>query len=217
MAGEFLGKTVRRRRKDARPSELTAAALQLFIEKGYAATRLDDIAARAGVVKGTLYLYFDSKEALFNAVVREGLVPALSLSEWKERIADYAGSSPDLLREVILDFWRVVGSGQAGGLLKLVLSEAGNSSDFAHIYHDAVIAQGIDLLRAVIARGMARGEFRAVDTEAVAHIVMAPLLMRMIWEHSLGCGVPGVPTKRYLAEYLELMLSGLRSGCSPNR
>ena len=116
MAGEFLGKTVRRRRKDARPSELTAAALQLFIEKGYAATRLDDIAARAGVVKGTLYLYFDRKEALFNAVVREGLVPALSLSEWKERIADYAGSSPDLLREVILDFWRVVGSGQAGGL-----------------------------------------------------------------------------------------------------
>ena len=80
-----------------------------------------------------------------------------------------------------------------------------------------MIAQGIDLLRAVIARGMARGEFRAVDTEAVAHIVMAPLLMRMIWEHSLGCGVPGVPTKRYLAEYLELMLSGLRSGCSPNR
>ncbi len=71
MAGEFLGKTVRRRRKDARPSELTAAALQLFIEKGYAATRLDDIAARAGVVKGTLYLYFDSKEALFNAVVRD--------------------------------------------------------------------------------------------------------------------------------------------------
>jgi len=215
MACHSSEKPIRRRRKDARPSELTAAALQLFIEKGYAATRLDDVAARAGVAKGTLYLYFDSKEALFNAVVREGLVPALS--EWKERLADYAGSSPDLLREVVLDFWRVVGSGQAGGLLKLVLSEAGNFSDFAHIYHDAVIAQGIDLLRAVVARGMARGEFRAVDTEAVAHIVMAPLLMRVIWEHSFGRGVPSVPTKRYLAEYLDLMLSGLRSGCSPNR
>ncbi len=214
MACHSSAKPIRRRRKDARPSELTAAALRLFVEKGYAATRLDDVAARAGVSKGTLYLYFDSKEALFNAVVREGLVPGLA--EWKERLADYTGSSPDLLREVVLDFWRVVGSGQAGGLLKLVLSEAGNFSDFAHIYHDAVIAQGIDLLREVVVRGMARGEFRALDTEAVAHIVMAPLLMRMIWEHSLGRGVPGVPTKRYLAEYLELMLSGLRSACSPN-
>jgi len=214
MAGDSLEKPVRRRREEARPSELKAAALQLFIEKGYAATRLDDVAARAGVVKGALYLYFDSKEALFSAVVREGLVP--TLPEWKKRLANYAGSSPDLLREVSLDFWRVVESGQVGSLLKLVLSEAGNFSDFAHIYQDAVIAQGIDLLRAVVARGMARGEFRAVDTEAVAHIVMAPLLMRMIWEHSLGRGVPGVPTKRYLAEYLELTLSGLRSGCSPN-
>lgn len=215
MAGHSSEKPVRRRRKDARASALTAAALQLFIEKGYAATRLDNAAARADVVQGTLYLYFDSKEALFNAVVREGLVPALS--ERKERLADYAGSSPDLLRELVLDFRRVVGSGQAGGLLKPVLSEAGNFSDFARIYHDAVIAQGIDLLRAVVARGMARGEFRAVDTEAVAHIVMAPLLMRMTWERSLGRGVPGVPTKPYLAEYLELKLSGLRSGCSPNR
>jgi len=214
MAFHSSEKPMRRRRKDARPSELTAAALQLFVEKGYAATRLDDVAARAGVVKGTLYLYFDSKEALFNAVVREGLVPALA--EWKERLANCAGSSPDLLREVVLDFWRVVGSGQAGGLLKLVLSEAGNFSDVARIYHDGVIAQGIDLLREVIVRGIARGEFRSVNPEVVAHIVMAPLLMRMIWEHSLGCGVPRVPTKRYLAEYLELMLSGLRSGCSPN-
>lgn len=208
-------KPVRRRRKDARPSEVKAVALQLFIEKGYAATRLDDIAARAGVVKGTLYLYFDSKEALFNAVVREGLVPVLS--EWKERLADYAGSSPDLLREVVLDFWEVLGSGQAGGLLKLVLSEGRNFSDFAHVYHDAVIAQGINLLRAVVARGIARGEFRAVETEAVAHIVMAPLLMRVIWEQSLGHSVTGMPTKRYLSKHLELMLSGLRSSCSQNR
>lgn len=96
MAGDSPEKPVRRRREEARPSELKAAALQLFIEKGYAATRLDDVAVRAGVVKGTLYLYFDSKEAPFNAVVREGLVSALS--EWKERLANYAGSSPDLLR-----------------------------------------------------------------------------------------------------------------------
>ena len=69
------------RRKDARPAELTRAALELFVERGYAATRLEDVAKRAGVSKGTLYLYFDSKEELFKAVVREGLVPALERGE----------------------------------------------------------------------------------------------------------------------------------------
>ena len=69
------------RRKEARPAELTAAALELFVERGYATTRLEDVARRAGVSKGTLYLYFDSKEALFKAVVREGLVPALERGE----------------------------------------------------------------------------------------------------------------------------------------
>src|SRR5512145_278407 len=89
----------RRRRKDARPAELTAAALDLFVEKGFAATRLDDVAARAGVSKGTLYLYFDSKEALFKAVVEDGIVPLFAAAE--QQIADYQGGSADLLRHLL--------------------------------------------------------------------------------------------------------------------
>ena len=213
MVSHSLEKPVHRRRKQARPSELTAAALELFVEKGYGTTRLDDVAARAGVSKGTLYLYFDSKEALFNAVIREGLLPGFADEE--KRIANYTGGSPDLLREVVLGFWRRVGTKPIGGLPKLIFAEAENFPEIARFYHDEVIARGLALMREVVARGIARGEFRAVDPDAAAHIVIAPLLMRMIWAHSLCCcGVPGVPTERYLAEYLELMLGGLRNECS---
>ena len=170
-------------------------------------TRLDDVAARAGVAKGTVYLYFDSKEALFNAVVREGLVPALS--EWKERPENYTGHASDLLREVLLSFWRVIGSGEVGGLLKLLLSEAGNFPEIARFYHDEVIARGATLVRKVLAYGIARGEFRTLNPDAAAHIMIAPLLMRTIWERSLACGAPSVPPEPYLAEYFDLMRAGL--------
>ena len=71
----------RKRRKEARPSELLEAALELFVEKGFAATRLEDVASRAGVSKGTLYLYFENKDALFKAVVQEGIIPVIAENE----------------------------------------------------------------------------------------------------------------------------------------
>jgi AcrR family transcriptional regulator len=92
------------RRKDARPQELLAAALDLFVERGYAATRLDDVAARAGVSKGTLYLYFENKEELFKEVVRANLVSALAEAE--DYASNYAGKSRDLLRGFILRWWK---------------------------------------------------------------------------------------------------------------
>src|SRR5262250_1916785 len=90
-------KTERRwsRRKEARPEEITAAALELFVERGFANTRLDDVASRAGVSKGTLYLYFANKVELFKAVVREALVARLV--EFRERIDHFQGSSFELL------------------------------------------------------------------------------------------------------------------------
>lgn len=209
MPDHSLEKPAHCRRKEARPAEIIAAALHLFDEKGYAATRLDDVALRAGVSKGTIYLYFDSKEALFNAVVREGLVAALS--GWEVRLANDAGNSSNLLGELVLDFSRMFGSDQAGAVLKLALSEAGNFPDIAHTYHDCVIVPGIDLLRKIVMRGMSRREFRSVNPEIAAHIILAPLLMRVIWEHSFSCGGSVVPTERYLAEYLDLILEGLQS------
>ena len=96
------------RRKDARPQELLAAALDLFVERGFAATRLDDVAAQAGVSKGTLYLYFANKEELFKAVVRENMLPALG--EGEEAIEKCDGNSADLFRDIMLGWWERIGA-----------------------------------------------------------------------------------------------------------
>jgi AcrR family transcriptional regulator len=130
----------RQRRKEARPAELTAAALELFVEKGFVGTRLDDVAARAGVSKGTLYLYFDSKEALFKAVIREGILPILD--EGAGMVDNFTGSSADLLRGLILEWWKRIGSTSLGGVPKLMISESGNFPELANYYHDTVITRG---------------------------------------------------------------------------
>jgi AcrR family transcriptional regulator len=199
----------RRRRKEARPAELTAAALDLFVDKGYAATRLEDVAARAGVSKGTFYLYFDSKEALFKAVVREGLLPALAVGE--QLVAEFRGNSEELLREVVGGMWRLIGSQRIGGIPKLVFAEAGNFPEIAGFYHEEVIMRGTALIRSVIERGIAQGEFRKADVDAAIHIVIAPILMRMIWRHSLDvCAMADIDDATYLNEYFDIMLRGLR-------
>ncbi|MDX9994727.1 MAG: TetR/AcrR family transcriptional regulator [Rhodocyclaceae bacterium] len=207
---EALAQThfVRRRRKEARPAELTAAALDLFVDKGYAATRLEDVATRAGVSKGTLYLYFDGKEALFKAVVREGLLPALA--EGELLVANFDGNSTDLLREVIGGMWRLIGSQRIGGIPKLVFSEAHNFPEIARFYHDEVIRRGTALIRSVIERGVASGEFRSTEVNATIHVVIAPVLMRMIWRHSLDCCTEaGVSDEAYFTEYFDTLLHGL--------
>src|ERR1700712_3913263 len=111
------------RRKDARPQELLAAALDLFVERGFAATRLDDVARRAGVSKGTLYLYFDSKEDLFKAVIREGYVSRIT--EFAERMKDFQGTSAELIRELVNTWWEKIGATKLAGITKLMMSEAG--------------------------------------------------------------------------------------------
>lgn len=203
-------KPAHRRRKESRPAELTAAALDLFVEKGYAATRLEDVAAAAGVSKGTLYLYFESKEELFKAVVREGLLPALA--EGEQLVAGFTGGSEDLLREVGSGMWRLIGAQRIGGIPKLIFAEARNFPEIARFYQQEVIQRGTALIHSVIRRGMARGEFRPADIDVTGLIVMAPVLMRMIWRHSLDiCSATGVSDDSYFAEYFEIMLRGLRA------
>lgn len=200
----------RRRRKAARPAELTAAALDVFVDKGYAATRLEDVAERAGVSKGTLYLYFASKEALFQAVVREGLLPALV--EGETLVAGFTGPSDALLREVMGGMWRLIGSQRIGGIPKLVFAEARNFPEIAAFYQREVIQRGTALIRSVIERGVVRGEFRPLDPDVAIYIVIAPVLMRMIWKHSIDCcAAAGVDDTNYFAEYFEIVLRGLRA------
>ena len=198
----------RQRRKEARPAELMAAALELFVEKGFAGTRLEDVAARAGVSKGTLYLYFDSKEALFKAVIREGIVPVLE--QGAGLIDGFRGSTVDLLRVLVGEWWQRIGNTPLAGVPKLMISEAGNFPELAAFYHEAVISRGRDLMRRTLQRGIAAGEFRAIDVETAIDVILAPVLMMLVWRYSLGaCGGTAHDPHAYLRTHFDLTLRGL--------
>jgi AcrR family transcriptional regulator len=197
-----------RRRKDARPSELTAAALELFVEKGFAATRLDDVAARAGVAKGTLYLYFRSKEALFKAVIEDGMVAVLAAAE--ERVSGLSGLGGRSAARTAARLVEQIGQTPMAGVSKLIISESKNFPELARFYHDHIISRGRALLRTTLQRGIAGGEFRPVDVEAAIDVIIAPLLMLAISRFSIRLCGQEVSPEAYLETHFALLLYGLQ-------
>jgi len=168
-----------RRRKEARPSEILEAALAVFAERGYAATRMDDIAARAGVTKGTIYLYFDSKDAVFRSLVQESIGSTLeTLKLGAER---FDGSSAELLTMILRGIGRFICESDRVVLPKIIIAEAGNFPSLTEFYRHEVVDRGLGLLQSVIVRGIARGEFRKVAPEHVARLCIAPLLLAAFW------------------------------------
>ncbi len=205
----------RARRKEARPGELLAAALALFAEKGYAATRAEEVATRAGVSKGTLFLYFASKEELFKAVVREHIANRFPV--WDTEVDAFTGSTVDLLRHSLFTWWERVGSTNASGVLKLIMAEAQNFPELASFYQREVVQPGQRLLRRILQRGMDRGEFRPMDTHYAVYALLAPMLFLVIWKHSGTAHGNTVPELRivpedYIAAQLDIVLQGL---CMP--
>ncbi len=173
--------TVRwRRRREARPQELLEAALAVFAEKGFSAARLDEIAARAGVSKGTLYLYFPNKEALLEALVDSAILPRIERIE--RLVAGWRGSSALLLRAIARMVAGVLRHERLVAFPKLVIAEATNFPAFAERYRRRVIDRGVGLLGRIIARGIGRGEFRRVDPETTARLLLAPVLFAAIWQ-----------------------------------
>jgi AcrR family transcriptional regulator len=196
------------RRKDARPQELLAAALDLFVERGFASTRLEDVARRAGVSKGTLYLYFTNKEELFKAVVRDSIVPVIGAAE--DIIARFEGHSADLLRSVMGDWWQRLGVTKASGISKLVMAEAGNFPDIACFYQEEVISRGTNMISSMLVRAVERGEFRPIDVAVMTQVLIAPMLMLMTWKHSIGpCDQNHLDPQAFLAAFLDVALHGL--------
>jgi AcrR family transcriptional regulator len=196
------------RRKEARPQELLAAALDLFVERGYAATRLDDVAARAGVSKGTLYLYFTNKEELFKAVVRENMVPALDEAE--SIIAHYQGSAADLFRAIMKGWWEHVGATQLSGLPKLIMAESCNFPEVAAFYYEEVISRAKRMVTSMVQRGVDSGEFRPLENAEMVNVVIAPMLMLMMWKHSFtACQPVPIDAETYLQCYSDLLLNGM--------
>jgi AcrR family transcriptional regulator len=197
----------RQRRKDARPQELRDAALTLFVEKGYAATRAEDVAARAGVSKGTLYLYYAGKEELFKAVVREHF--SATISDGAVMMEQHQGSMADLLRQMMWVWWEKVGQGPAGGLSKVMLAEGRNLPELAQFYVEEVIDPTHRLLGALLERGIRSGEFRPMPVIEAVHVLIGPLLHIMLSEHSFGVCGPALDAPAVLETQMDLMLRGM--------
>ena len=198
------------RRKEERPGELLAAALDLFVEKGFAATRAEEVAARAGVSKGTLFLYYKSKEELFKAVVRESI--GGHYQAWNAEIASFDGDTAAMLRYGMRAWWTRVGETKASGITKLMMSEAQNFPELAAFYEQEVIAPGRDLIRRILQRGVDRGEFRAINVEYGIYAVLAPLVFLALSKHAASsCVSPGLNMlpEEYLATQIDTLLYGL--------
>jgi TetR/AcrR family transcriptional regulator len=200
----------RARRKEARPGELLAAALDLFVEKGFAATRVEEVAKRAGVSKGTLFLYFPSKDDLFKAVVRENI--SGRFAQWGTEIDQFQGSTAEMLRMCMLAWWERIGSTKVSGITKLMLSEAGNFPELATFYRDEVIRPGNELIKRILKRGVERGEFRPVNMKYAVYTVLGPMLFLALWKHSYGTlsdAKDHLVPQEYLAAQIECILMGL--------
>ncbi|ROZ75354.1 TetR/AcrR family transcriptional regulator [Ramlibacter sp. WS9] len=203
------GQSKRERRKEARPGELLDAALDLFVEKGFAATRAEEVAARAGVSKGTLFLYFPSKEELFKAVVRENI--SGRFQEWNHEFETFEGSSADMVRYCMKVWWERVGATRASGITKLMISEARNFPDLAAFYQREVIQPGQDLIRRILQRGVDKGEFQVLDMDYALFSITAPMVFLIMMKHSMGACMPQdypLDPERYIASQAETLLNG---------
>ncbi|MBU6443632.1 MAG: TetR/AcrR family transcriptional regulator [Alphaproteobacteria bacterium] len=203
-----------KRRKAARPQEILDAAMSVFAAKGYAGTRMEDIAHEAGITKGTIYLYFENKEAVLKALVRDSI--GSTIDQLAGQVQAFEGSTPDLLRFVLTAMAQFIVTSDRVVLPKIVVAEAGNFPELARFYRDEIIDKGLGLLSAVIARGSARGEFRAVVPGHVARLCIAPLLLAAIWRTTFAQFDAAPYDYQGLTEtHIETLLRGLAAEGTP--
>ncbi len=198
-----------RRRKEARPPEILRAALACFAERGFAATKLDDVAARAGVTKGTLYLYFPNKEEIFKAVVRTELIPLIDKVE--KKIAAKNLSAGETLK-LLVTFWtqRMINS-RFAPLPKLIISEGANFPELARFYVEEVVARAFVLIGGILRRGIETGEFRTdLEVENTIYCIVSPVLFSMLYKHSLEPHTSRkLSTESLFETHINLILRGL--------
>jgi AcrR family transcriptional regulator len=196
----------RRRRKEARPAEILEAGLAEFTERGFGAARMEDIARRAGVAKGTVFRYFATKEALFEAAVQSRLAPVLAGAE--AALEQHPGPASDMLRALITEAQHGVLTTDMPLIMRMVLTEGPRFPQLLEAYHRQSIARGTDVVRRIIARGIAAGEFRPSALEEAPMLVMAPALMTALWRLSFDRYQP-TPREAFLAGHIEMVLGAL--------
>lgn len=203
-----------RRRKEARPAEILQAALEIFGERGYEATRLVDVARRAGCTKGTIFLYYENKLELFKAAVREVMLPLVL--ETERLVEEHRGSSLELVERLLRLRWDHMMRNRLSGLVKLMLAETRTYPELARFYNDEFIERNQALLQRVLQRGIERGELRPMDVTQVARFLVAPMMFATVWRHAFehAVGTPGSPDD-YFESSLAIMLAGLVPGDVP--
>lgn len=203
----------RRRRKEARPAELVEAGLAEFARHGFAATRLEDVAKRAGVAKGTIYLYFADKEALFIAAARSRVTPVLG--QLSGFVDEHPGTTRELLGAVFEALHRQLVDSELKVLLRILLSEADRFPALSELYHREIVARGRELLERVVARGIARGEVRPGAAADLPIVLVAPAIMAAVWRIVFDRHAP-ISTERFLAAHRDLVFDGLLTSAPPD-
>ena len=200
----------RRRLKEARPQQLLDAALELFAEKGFAATRAEEVAQLAGVSKGTLYLYDPSKEELLKAVIREHLSSRIAAGA--AAAEKHRGPVADLLREVFARWWLEVFDSPTSGVFKLIITEVRNFPEIAEFYVNDVIQPAEELVARIVQHGIDSGEFEALDIPHVVHSLCLPMVMLCVHKHSVGACTDhhvGFEPHEFVRAHVDLVVRGL--------
>ncbi|MBK9080831.1 MAG: TetR/AcrR family transcriptional regulator [Rhizobiales bacterium] len=196
----------RRRRKDARPAELIEAGLREFLDNGYAAARLEDVARRAGASKGTIYRYFADKQALFQACVRSRIGPALD--DFPAVVDSFEGSTRALLAHLFATMHRRIVASDMPHLFRIIVAEGGRFPDLAALYHRETVARGAALVERIVARGRARGEVRAGAAADLPIVLIGPALLGVMWR-ILFQRIAPLDGEALLAAHVDLVCDGL--------
>jgi AcrR family transcriptional regulator len=196
------------RRKQARPGEILDAALTVFAKKGFAAARMEDIAAQAGVTKGTIYLYFPSKEEVFKSLARQHVGDTLTAAT--EQTRNYQGSFREFLTMMLMVMAEKLERGHMAVLPKIIIAESGNFPELARFWRTEVIDKALAMLGGMITQGIARGELRDLPPEYVARLCVAPFIMSIIWRTVIA-PTDTVPFdyRKFLSLHLDVLLKGL--------
>lgn len=196
------------RRAEDRPREICNAALEVFAEKGFAAAKLDEIARRAGVSKGTLYLYFKDKEDLFRAVVRSAIAP--NIEAITAVIAQAEAPFPDLVRMFFTAFAEREARLPIGAVAKMVIGESRNFPELARVWHDEVASKAIGTLAKFVERAQQRGEVRAGDPRLYAFGLMGPMVLGALWRATLvPAGGEPLDLAALAKQHAETILQGM--------
>jgi AcrR family transcriptional regulator len=210
----------RRRRKTDRPAEIIAAALDVFADKGFAAAKLDDIARLAGISKGTLYLYFETKEEMFRAVVATTFAP--DFEKMEAFASGFEGPVTQLFPIMLSSIAALAANSKIPAIAKMVIAESRNFPDLARIWHDDIVSRVLDTLTKLIARGQKRGELFAGDARLHAFSLVGPMVMALLFREVFANIAPNPPDLQTLAlQHCKTIIHGLQgattTGTTPGR